>query len=109
MKFSDVKWITYIDLGKENNEKDPKFGIGDHVRISKYKNIFAKGYVPNWSEEAVLITKVKNLVLYTYAVRDPKNELLQGLRTKLQKEIKQNFEKKVIMRKGGKLYVKFVE
>ena len=47
----DVKSSTYIDSSKEINDKDPKFKIGDIVRISKYKNIFAKGYVPNWSEE----------------------------------------------------------
>ena len=47
----DVKDNTYINIGKEANDKDPKFKVGDHVRISKYKNIFAKGYTPNWSEE----------------------------------------------------------
>ena len=47
----DVKDNTYIDVKKEINNKDPKFKVGDHVRISKYKNIFAKGYMSNWSEE----------------------------------------------------------
>ena len=47
----DVNDNTYTDFEKEVNDKDPKFKIGDHVRISKYKNIFAKGYMPNWSEE----------------------------------------------------------
>ena len=51
MKHADVKLSMYIDLNKENNKEDPKFKVGDHVRISKYKSIFAKGYVPNWSEE----------------------------------------------------------
>ena len=56
MKPIDVKGNTYIDSkdlhsSKEVNDKDPKFKVGDHVRISKYKNIFAKGYTPNWSEE----------------------------------------------------------
>ena len=51
MKPVDVKDNTYIDFKKEVNDKDPKFKVGDHVRISKYKNIFAKGYMPNWSEE----------------------------------------------------------
>ena len=50
MKPVDVKSNTYIDSSKEINDKDPKFKIGDIVRISKYKNIFAKGYTPNWSE-----------------------------------------------------------
>ena len=49
MKSVDVKSYTYIDSSKESNNKDPKFKIGDIVRISKYKNIFAKGYTPNWS------------------------------------------------------------
>ena len=51
MKLIDVKDITYIDFGKEVNDNDPKFKVGDHVRISKYKNNFAKGYSPNRSEE----------------------------------------------------------
>ena len=50
MKPVDVKSNTYIDSSKEINNKDPKFKIGDIVRISKYKNIFAKGYTPNWPE-----------------------------------------------------------
>ena len=51
MKPVNEKSSTYIDSSKEINNKDPKFKIGDIVRISKYKNIFAKDYVPNWSEE----------------------------------------------------------
>ena len=58
MKPVDVKSSTYID-----SSKDPKFKIGDFVRISKYKNIFAKGYTPNWSEEVFMIKKVKITVL----------------------------------------------
>ena len=57
MKPGDLKRSTYIDFSKEINEKDPKFKIGDTVKISKYKNIFAKGYVPNWSEEVFVIKK----------------------------------------------------
>ena len=60
MKSADVKDNTYIDFEKEVNDKDPKFKVGDHVRISKYKNIFAKGYTPNWSEEIFVISKIKN-------------------------------------------------
>ena len=62
MKPVDVKSNTYIDSSKEINDKDPKFKIGDIVRISKYKNIFAKGYTPNWSEEVFVIKKAKNTV-----------------------------------------------
>ena len=59
----DVKPSMYIDFNNENNKKGPKFKVGDHVRISKYKNIFAKGYVRNWSEESFLIKNIKNTVL----------------------------------------------
>ena len=62
MKPIDVKSSTYINSSKEINDEDPKFKIGDIVRISKHKNIFAKGYVPNWSEEAFVIKKVTNAV-----------------------------------------------
>ena len=62
MKPVDVKDNTYIDFKKEVNDKDPKFKIGDHVRISKQKNVFAKGYTPNWSEEVFVISKIKNKV-----------------------------------------------
>ena len=57
MKPVDVKSSTYVDSSKEINNKDPKFKIGNIVRISKYKNIFAKGYSPNWSEEVFVIKK----------------------------------------------------
>ena len=57
----DVKDNTYINIGKEVNDKDPKFKVGDHVRTSKYKNIFAKGYTPNWSEEMFVIKEIKNM------------------------------------------------
>ena len=57
MKHIDVKDNTYINTDKEINNKDPKFNIGDHVRISKYKNIFVKSYTPNWSEEVFVIKK----------------------------------------------------
>ena len=56
MKAVAVKDNTYIEV----NDKDPKFKVGDHVRISKYKNIFAKGHTPNWSEEVFVIKGVKN-------------------------------------------------
>ena len=59
MKTIDVKTSTYIDFSVEGNDKDPKFKIGHHVRILKYKNIFSKGYTPNWSE-AFVIKTIKN-------------------------------------------------
>ena len=61
MKPLDIKDNTYIDFEKDVNNKDPKFKIGDYVRISKYKNIFAKGYMPNWSEEVFIISKIKKI------------------------------------------------
>ena len=51
MKPVDVKSSTYIDFNKENNKEDPKFELGDHIRISEYKHIFAKGCTTNWSAE----------------------------------------------------------
>ena len=57
MKPTDVKDNTYINIDKEVNDNDPKFKVGDHVRISKYKTVFAKGYKPNWSEAVFVIRK----------------------------------------------------
>ena len=61
----DVKDNAYIDFKKEVNDKDPKFKLGNRVRISKYKNIFAKGYTPNWSEEVFVVSKIENTVSWT--------------------------------------------
>ena len=55
MKPIDVKDNTYINISKKKNNKDPNFKVGDHVRTSKYKSIFAKEYMPNWSEEVFVI------------------------------------------------------
>ena len=70
MKPTDVKDNTYIDFGKEVNDNDPKFKVGDHVRISKYKNICAKGYTPNWSEEVFVIKEIKNTAPWRYVIND---------------------------------------
>ena len=78
MKPDYVKSNTYIDSSKEINNKDPKFKIGVIVRISKYKNNFAKGYSPNWSEE-VVIKKVKNTVPWTYVINDLNAEEIVGM------------------------------
>ena len=61
MKPVDVKNDSFDEYNEESNEKDPKFKIGDHVRISKYKNTFSKGYSPNWSEEVFVIKKNKKI------------------------------------------------
>ena len=57
-----------------SNKKDPRFKVEDNFRISKYKNIFAKGYIPNWSEEVFIINKIKNTVPWTYAISDLNGE-----------------------------------
>ena len=64
MKPIDVAPDSYAEYNEDSNKKDPKFKDGDRVRISKYKNIFAKGYVPNWSEEVFAVDKIENTVLY---------------------------------------------
>ena len=110
MKPVNVKDNTYIDFEKEVNYKDPKFKVGDYVRISKYKNIFAKGYTPNWSEEVFVIKKVKNTVPWTYVINDLNGEeIIETFYEKeLQKTNQEEFRiEKVIKIKGDKLYVKW--
>ena len=55
-------------------KKNPKFKVGDHVRIPKYKNIFAKGYDPNWTKEMFIISRIKNTALWTYVISDLNGE-----------------------------------
>ena len=83
MKPVGVKDNTYIDFKKEVNDENPKFKVGDHVRISKYKNIFAKGYMPNWSEEIFIIKKIKNTVPWTYVINDLNGEEVIGFFMKI--------------------------
>ena len=68
IKTIDVTADSYAEYNEDFNKKDPKFKVGDHARISKYKNIFAKGYTPNWSEEVFVVSKIKNTVSRTYYV-----------------------------------------
>ena len=106
----NVKDNTYIDFGKEVNDKDPKFKVGDHLRISKYKNIFAKGYTPNWSEEIFVIKKFKNTVPWNYVINDLNGEEITETfyEKELQKIDQQKFRiEKVIWKKGDKLNVKW--
>ena len=110
MKPVDVKDSTYIDFEKEVNDKDPKSKVGEHVRISKYKNIFAKGYTRNWSEEVFVISKIKNAVPWRYVINDLNGEEI--IRTFYEKELQKTNQKefrieKVIKRKGDKLYLKW--
>ena len=108
MKPVDVKSSTYIDFSKEINDKYPKFKVADIARISKYKNIFAKGCVPDWSEEVSVIKKVKNTVSWTYVISDLKGEEI--IRIFYAKELQKPNQKelrveKVIKKKDDKLYV----
>ena len=110
MKPIDAKDITYININKEINYNDPKFKVGDYVRISKYKNIFAKGYMPNWSEVVFVVNKIKNLEPWTYVINDLNGEQITGTfyENELQKTNQKEFSiEKVIKQKGDKLYVKW--
>ena len=78
MKPIDVRDDSFAEYNEEPNEKDPKFKVGEHVRISKYKNIFAKGYAPNWSEEIFVVKKIKNTVPWTYVISDLNKEEIVG-------------------------------
>ena len=80
------------------------------MRISKYKNIFAKGYAPNWSEEVFVISKINNTVPWTYAISDLNGEEITGrlYEKELQKTIQKEFRiEKILRKKGNKLYVKW--
>ena len=109
MKPIYLKDNTYTDFSKEVNDHDPKFKVGNHVRISKYKNIFSKDYTPNWSEKVFVIKKLKNTVPWTYVINDLNGEEIAG--TFYEKELQiidqQEFRiEKAIKKKGDKLYVK---
>ena len=110
MKPVDVKDNTYIDFKEEVNDKDHKFKVGDHVRISKYKNIFPKGYTPNWSEDVFVISEIENTVPWTYVINDLNGKEITETfyEDELQKTNQKEFRiEKVIKRKGDKLYVKW--
>ena len=79
MKPVDVKHNTYIDSGKNSNDIDPKPKVGDRVRISEYKNIFAKGYIPKWYEEVFVIGKVKSTVPWAHVISDLNGEESVGM------------------------------
>ena len=106
MKPIDAKDNTYIDFGKEVNDNDCKFKVGDHVRISKYKSIFAKVYTPNWYEEIFVIKEIKNTVSWTYVIIDLNGEEIIG--TFFEKELRKTDQQEfIIKRKGDKLFVKW--
>ena len=106
----DVKYNTYIDSIKEVNNKDRKFHVGNHVRKLKYENIFAKGYTPKWSEEIIVTKKVKNAVPWTcmlLMICMVKISLEDFIKKNSKRQTKKNLERKIIKRKGNKLYVKW--
>ena len=99
-----------LKIKKEVNDKDPKFKLGDRVRISKYKNILAKVYMPNWSEEVFVVSKNKDTVPWTYVINDLNGEKIIGkfYEKELQKPNQQVFRiERVIKRKRNKLYFKW--
>ena len=104
----DDKNDYFTEYNEESNEKDPKFKVNDHVRISKYKNIFANGYTPNWKEEIFVVKKI-NTVPWTYVISDLNGEEIVGrfYEKELQKTNEKEFRiEKVIKKKGNKLYIK---
>ena len=108
-KPADIQLGMFIDYVVEHNEKSSKFKVGDHVRISKYKNIFAKCNTPNWSELVFIIKEIKNTVPWTYVFSNLNDE--QIVKTfygkELQKVIQTELKiEKLIKRKGNGLYVK---
>ena len=78
MKPIDVGGDSFAEYNEESNEKDRKFTVGDHVRISKHKNIFSKLYTPNWNEEIFVVKKIKNTVPWTYVIHDLNGEEIEG-------------------------------
>ena len=100
-----MKSSTYIDFDWENDKEDPKFEVGNHVRISRYQNIFANAYVPNWSEDVFVNKKVKNTVPWIYVLEEIVGTFYEN---NLQKADQKDFRiEKLSKRKDGKLYVKW--
>ena len=105
MKPIDVKSDSFAECNEESNEKHSKFKVRDDVRISKYKNIFAKGYAPNWSEEIFFIKQIKNTVPW-----NREGTVGSFYEKELQKTNQKEFRiEKVIKKKGNKLYIKWKE
>ena len=110
MKPIDVKDGSFTEYNEESNKKDPKFKVGDHGGISKFKNVFAKAYAPNWREEIFVVKKIKNTVPWTYVISDLNGEEIvrRFYEKELQKTTQKQFRiEKVIKRKGNKLYLKW--
>ena len=111
MKPTDVKDNTYINNGKAVNDKDSKFKVGDHVRISKYKNIFAKGYTPNRFEKVFAIKEIKNTVPWTCVINDLNDEQITGTfyEKELQKTNQEESRIEKVIKKKGENYMSNVK
>ena len=110
MKPIDVTGGSYAEYNENFNRKDPKFKIGDHVRILKYKDIFVKRYALNWSEEVYVVSKIKNTAPWTYVVSDLSGEKIpvSFYKKELQKASQEKFRiEKVFKTKDDKLFVKW--
>ena len=110
MKSKDVTDNKYVEYSEETNKKSPNCKVGDNVRNLKYKNIFAKGYTPHWSEEVFVVIKIQNTVPWIYLINDLNGEEIKGsfYENELQKTDQKEFRiEKVIKKKGNKLYVKW--
>ena len=96
MKPKDVTDSVFVEYNEESNKKDPRFQVGDHVRISKFKNVFVKGYTPNWSEEIFFIKKIKNTVPCTYLINDLNGKILWAvfIRKRCRRLIRKSLELK---------------
>ena len=106
MKPIEVTGDYYAEYNEDpSNKKNPKFKLGDNVRISKYKNIFAKGYTPNLSEEVFVINKVKNKVPWTYAISDLNGGEITGSFSELEKTNQQEFRIEKILKKKTINYI----
>ena len=107
MKLIDVTSDSSAEYYEDSNVTKPKFKIGDHLRISKQKNIFAKGYTNNWSEKVFVVSKIKNTVLWTYVISNLNGEP-RFYEKEFQKTSQEKFRiEKVLKRKYDKLYVKW--
>ena len=103
----DVKSDSYPEYNVDSIDKNPKFKVGDHVRISKYKNIFAKGYGSNSSEEVFIISKIKKITPWAYIISNLNGEKIVGTfyEIELQKTNQKEFRLEKVI--GDELYVKW--
>ena len=110
MKPIDTKSDSFAEYNEESDKKDIKIKASDTFRISRFKNVFSKGYTPNWSEEIFIVKKIKNTVPWTYVISDLNIEEIIGsfYEKEVQKTNRKEFRiEKVIKRKGNKLYLKW--